>query len=166
MKAVSRNVGTKGLDLSLLQPTEFPSTAFQRMDMGVGSNAVSAGLQQLADRFTLILFTPSGSLGHDKRFGTDLLKNLVIGSSLDFGAVQTAAALAVLQAERQILDEDGLENSPYTDAHGDDARLDSAVCTDVSYEPSSGTLKLYVSLTNKAGESYTYILPANLEILT
>ena len=166
MARISENVGTKGLDLSLLQLTERPSTSFQRMDMNLGANAVSAGMQKLADRFSLILFTPVGAVGHDPEFGTTLMQDLVMGSSLNFGAVQTAAALSVLQAERQLLDEDGMEEDPYSDNLGDDGKLDSAVCTDVSYEPSTRTLKLYVSLTNKAGESYTYILPANLEILT
>lgn len=165
MKDFTSNIGTKAVDLSLLQLSNFPSDEYQKMGMDLGANQASPGLQKLVNRFVLILFTPVGTVQHDPAFGTTLMQNLSIGSSLNFGAVQTAAGLAVLQAERQIKKEDSLAVSPYSDKPTPDEELESAVCTDVSYEPRGGILRLYVSLTNKVGESYTYILPANLETL-
>lgn len=165
MQGTSRNIGLKAVDISLLQLSETPSDVYQQMGMELGSNQASPGLQKLANRFVMVLFTPLGAVKHDPDFGTTLLQNLSIGSSLNFGAVQTEVALAILQAERQLKQEDELVDSPYSDVPDPDEQLESAVCTDVSYEPRGGILRLYVSLTNKAGESYTYILPANLETL-
>jgi len=162
MDKYTANLGTKNLDISLYALSELPSSRYQQVHPDP-VNSVSAGMQKLADRFVVTLLNQRGSTKHDSRFGTTLLQNMLLGSSLNFGAVQTAAAIAVSQAETQLRDDDA--SDVYTDNAGPDEKLYSAICTDVGYDPKDGIVRLYVSLTNEAGESYTYILPANLEVL-
>lgn len=161
MQEVSSFVGLHPKGICLGDLLDVPSsTKYVPRDLDFSAGKVSVGMQNLADRFIVTLFNILGSTKHDPDFGTSLMSDLLLGSSMNFGVVQSAVAVAVSEAERQIILDD--ENGSYSDGAGDDEMLESAVCDNVLYNPGGSVLKMYVSLTSKAGESYTYVLPANL----
>lgn len=166
MKDYTRNLGTRDVGISFGDLAGLPSTDYRQRHLDIGTNEVSAGMQKLADRFILVLFSIAGSTKHDETYGTSLMSGLLFGSSMNFGLVQSAAAIAVAEAAAQLSNEDSMAVSPYTEELRDDEMLESAECTGVSYNPKESVLRLYVSLTNKAGESYTYMLPASLEMIS
>lgn len=161
MQNVSSNLGILPLDISLGDVAV--GTGYARHALGLGNGKVSAGMQKLADRFIVTLFNILGTTKHDATFGTELIPGIAVGSSMNFGVLQSNIAVAVSEAELQIQADD--ENEVYTDVLPDTEKLASAVCDEVEYDVKAGAIRLYVSLTSEAGESYTYILPANLAFM-
>jgi hypothetical protein len=159
MKKISSSVGSRNLDLSL-GLIDINIGGYSQHHIDVRSGAVTTGMQKLADRFVVTLFNQAGSTKHDDQFGTYLIQGILVGSSMNFGVVQSNIAIAVERAKSQIIDDD---NSPgYKDVLPDDERLEDAVCDSVEYDAKTGVLRMYVSLTNVVGEDYTYVLPVNL----
>ena len=159
MKGKTSNFGARPLGLSLGDFGSAPGEGRHWQDFGTGK--ATAGMQKLADRFVVVLFNMLGSTKHDAEFGTELIPGIAIGSSMNFGVVQSNVAAAVSDAVSQIISDDA--DSAYTDSQEPDETLESAVCESVEYETGTGVLRLYVTLTSAAGEEYTYVLPANLE---
>lgn len=159
MKNMTSNVAVKSLDLGLgdLVPTV---NTYSRHYIELGNGKVTTGMQKVADRFTVTFLNMVGSTEHDPDFGTGLIAGISIGSSMNFGVLQSNIAVAVSEAEQQIIYDD--TDDIYKDSQPDDEKLASAVCDAVEYVPKFGVLKIYVTLTNVAGEEYTYVLPANL----
>ncbi len=160
MDRVSSVIGTKNLDVSL-GLMELGINTYTRHQINLDPGYITAGMQKLADRFIITLFNLLGSTKHDENFGTELVTDVMIGSAMNFGIVQSNVAIAVSSAASQIISDD--ESEDYQDTQDEDEMLDSAVCDSVEYDVKTGALKLYVTLTNKAGEEYTYVLPVNLE---
>lgn len=162
MRSISTNIGNKPVSL-VFGLSEISTGSYARRPTNFGGGKVASGIQALIDRFTITLFNQAGSTKHDESFGTRLIEETIIGSSMNFGYVQSAVAIAVERAASIIRNEDS--SNPDTAALPLSERLKSAVCNSVEYNTKTGTIKMYVSLTSQAGEDYIYTLPVDLALL-
>lgn len=119
---------------------------------GQGGKIVT-GIQKLVQRFLIELFTEAGTVPYHPDRGTMFLTEIRSGELRTHLDVLGAFARAVSTIQRTFAAEDKATDPP-------DERLESVTLDSISFEP--GTLRLYATLTSRAGASRPLILPIAL----
>lgn len=114
---------------------------------------VCTGTQKLAQRFLRTLLKEAGSDLFRPNDGTEFMTKLNRGELRNQVDVLVAFAEAQLDCKRLLKAEE-------TDADPDDERYASAVIESLSVLP--GSVKLYIRLTSRAGDSRKVILPVSI----
>ena len=125
-----------------------------------GGSRIVTGMQKLAQRFTVLLFSQLGNIYFDQDQGTTMLRDVLSGGfSRNAGYLQIAVAFACSDVVSQMRAEED------TDLYGalpTDERLVSATLVDFEVDLASATLYLKVQLTSVAGATYVFVLPTDI----
>lgn len=111
------------------------------------------GIEKLVQRYALLFLTQLGTVGQSPDEGSEFMKSLGRGMIYDENTLKAEAAKANAMVVRQIRREDtSLETA-------DDEALDTASVTDLQLDRATRSVTVQVTVTTKAGDSYTYITP-------
>ena len=153
----STNYAGRSLDLLIFQGFD-PRTATQ-VELAIsddeGDGYVCAGIQKVAQEFTILFLTDIGSNPWDIYRGTGFMPNLRQGFIQDETSLQTHYEFAVLDIF-DYLEKKVLETTP------DDEILASAEL--VSFDLRPGFISLQVKVTSLAGDSRVFIIPVQTVI--
>ena len=160
MRAYTSDYSDRQIDVELMQTIRQPTgvTALQLSFTSEASRVVT-GMQKLAQRYTVLLLTQLGDVHFAQDQGTSFWADMLRGAAQNAGQVTMAFNFASIDAVSQMQVEDG------DDRFGeipDDERIRSATLSDFSVDVVNATLHLEVLLTNRAGDTYTYVLPTTV----
>lgn len=160
MKAYTTDLSGRQLDIELLQTIAAPAGS-TRLSISVTDQPKSvAGIQKMAQRYTLLLLTELGDVHFDAEAGSSFWEDMIAGAAQNAGQVAFAFAFASSDAIEQMQREDN--NSALYGEIPEDERIVSADLDEWSINYQSATLFLKVSLYNRLGDAYVYVLPAKV----
>lgn len=146
-------------DIELLQSVARPVVLQQVTVSNVADTPkIVAGVQKLAQRYTLLLLTDVSSVQFDEDQGTSLLARILGGTIQNRGRLQGAFAVASSRVLDQLRKDDRQEDV-FGDAP-DDEVLNSTQLIDFDIDFDANTVYLKVKLTTDAGTDITFVVPA------
>lgn len=149
---MSANISTNyaGRDLDLLIFQGFNPEGNSQVTMSLDGGLACAGVQKVAQEFTILFLSDKGSDPWDEDRGTDFMPLLRAGIILDETVLQAQFQFAVLDIF------DYLEGRVYDDTPADEIL---AAADLIAWDLRPGFLKIQVRLTTAAGDSRDYIVP-------
>ena len=156
---VSVNYSGRMVDLLIFQGTK--PTGEQRITLGFGDvgGEITTGIQKLAQMFTTLFLTETGSIPSQPNRGTGFVTAVRFGRIKDEQSVQAEFSLAAEAVRSQLaLAEEEAVNVPA------DESLSSSILANYTLDKNSGNLILYVDITSNAGTSKTIYLPVPVPI--
>lgn len=146
-----------GRTVDLLAFTGVQESGDQQLQMQLAAagegGQVCTGMQKLMQRFLRTFFKETGSDIFRPTDGTEFMTRLNRGELRNQVDVLVAFAEAQLDCKRLLKAEE-------TDADPDDERYASAAIESLAVAP--GSVKLYIRLTSRAGDSRKVILPVSI----
>ena len=111
---------------------------------------ITTGVQKLAQRFFMLLFTPRGSVPYAADVGSDFLLALANGGLRSVADVYTAFSAALVDVREQLLAQE-------TTSDPNDERFDEAEIVNLRID--TATVYITVRLITVAGAEARYIAP-------
>lgn len=157
MRAYTTDYSKRQIDLEFMQTVTRPSDVIP-LDLAftTSSAKVVTGIQKMAQRYMIVLLTRLNDSYFAPEQGTTFWRDMMRGASQNPGRVNMAFNFASVDAVSQMQAEDG---DSVFGSIPDDERIVSAVLVDFDFNVETSTLMLKVVLTNKQGDTYTYVLP-------
>lgn len=116
---------------------------------------ITTGVQKLAQRFFMLLFTPKGSIPYASETGSDFLPALASGGLRAPADVYTAFSAALVDVREQLLAQE-LTTDPADEKFEEAEIVSLRLTTDVVY--------IVVRLTTVAGDATQYIAPLSITV--
>lgn len=158
MRPYSKDYNSRQVDIEWLQTILLPRIDSVELALAFSENTkIVTGMQKLVQRFTNVFLTTIGEVKFDTTYGTNFWPDMLAGAAQNLGQVAVVVSRANAQA-RRIIDADDSE----VDIYGEiplDEQLDAVDLIDFNYDQVTGTLSLKQLITNRAGETYTYVIP-------
>jgi hypothetical protein len=161
MRPYTTNYSGRQTDVEFMQTILAPR-GMTRMYLSFTRQPVKmvAGMQKLAQRFTLLLLTRLADVHFDPVAGTDFISEVLRGAGQSAGLIGATFALAstdvILQMRREDRQVDVYGTIPL------DEQIASATLESFDVDYGTGTLQLHVALENAEGAAYTYVMPVTV----
>ena len=148
----------RSVDLLLLKTVLVPEGTVT-VDLDVSNvPMIVTGIEKLVQRYALIFLTGRGSCKFRDLFGTNLIPDVGSGLVYDRATLEAVAAESNYLTKDQIRAEDAALSTP------DDEALKDAVVSDLEFDREHARVKISISITSLAGETYTYITPVPIGV--
>ena len=144
------------VDLEAMQTVMAPATS-RRLELTSTSGDTSrriTGIQKLAQRYAILFLTLNGSVRFRPTQGAEFVGVVAAGRIQDRNSLLGYFVSADADVKQQLADE-------VTEDDPDDEVLASSELIDYDVSPGTGRLWLRVNLTSRAGDSYTFFIPAS-----
>lgn len=152
MTATTTNYAGRDVDLLIFQGLDTQRET--RVDMAIG-NEVCAGIQKVAQTFTILFLTDKGSQPWDPTRGTNFMSNLRNNRIRDDNMLQAQFQFALLDIF------DYLEGRTNDDTPDDEVLAGAEL---LSWDLQSASLSMRVRLTTLAGTSRVYVIPTTIAV--
>lgn len=148
------------VDIELLKSIRGP-VALQRVDVDVGAGGtprIVAGIQKAVQRYAHLLLTTLDDVKFRPELGGRLVSALQSGTVSNRGYMTHLFVIASSAALRAMNADDALESMGPAP---DDERVESATLSSLDIDYSTGTVSFEVTISTRAGTSYTYVIPVS-----
>ena len=154
----STDYTNRQVDVELLQTVVTPEGTIPVSLSNVSKPPkVVAGIEKLAQRYTLLLLTTAGEVKFAQDEGGSLLALVLGGAVQDLGQLQYAFAQAN-NAVVAMLNDDDLNTDTFG-AVPQDEQISGATLLNSSVNKATATAYLQVRITSQAGTSFTFLVP-------
>lgn len=118
-----------------------------------GVPMIVSGVEKMVQRFALVFINAMGSARFRPDYGTNLVPQVSKGLVYNMATLEVEAAEANMLARTQVMAADDGEDTP------DDERLVASEVVNLEFSRADARIKVSITLTTAAGNSYTYIIP-------
>lgn len=147
------------VDLLLLKTVEAVPVVNKRVGIDVSDDPmVVTGVEKMVQRYAVLFVNAAGTTMFRSLHGTDLVPRVSSGKVYNLATLETAAALANMDASRNMAIADASEDTP------DDERLVDSEVVKVEFSRAKASVMVSVRLTTAAGKSYVYIIPVGVGV--
>lgn len=160
MRPFTTDYSDRQVDVEAMQSISTPAGVTPLAFTLGPTSRIIAGMQKLAQRYTILLLTTLTDVHYDQAAGTSFLVDMYRGAAQNPGRLNFVFAFASSDVLAQMREEDA-QTAIYGDIPADE-RIANATLEEWSVDYTTGTLYLRVLLTNIEGDEYVYILPATV----
>jgi phage baseplate assembly protein W len=157
MRTTSTNYSGRLVDMLVFQNTN-PSGK-KRIEMTFGEGGLlTTGIQKVAQTFTTILLTDTGTVYDQPDYGTDFVRSIQNGIAHTEDGLKSSFSLAVAEVKR-IMSTAALNNNLPEDEQLEDAEL-----LDYELDKATGKIGITVGIVAVAGPGTTIYIPVSVPI--
>lgn len=147
------------VDLLLLKTVEAVPVVNKRVGIDVSDDPmIVTGVEKMVQRYAVLFINAAGTTMFRSLHGTDLVPRVSSGKVYNLATLETAAALANMDASRNMAIADASEDTQ------DDERLVDSEVVKVEFSRAKASVMVSVRLTTAAGKSYVYIIPVGVGV--